>query len=187
MACCLCVVHTGLLNAAGSQPRAPASGPSGRSPSGLRPRADISARAEYASFLADVGAAAAMVFSALCAAYGKAKSGAGIAAMVAGRPRHIVKSIVAVVIPGIVAIDGQAVAVLLTHPHPVRTSLLLGAGLSVGLSGLAAGFAVGTVGGAGERGPAQQPRLFVGVTPVLVFAEVLGLYGLFVALIVCTK
>jgi hypothetical protein len=35
----------------------------------------------------------------------------------------------------------------------------LGAGLSVGLSGLAAGFAVGIVGDAGVRGTAQQPRL----------------------------
>ncbi len=35
----------------------------------------------------------------------------------------------------------------------------MGAGLSVGLSGLAAGFAVGIVGDAGVRGTAQQPRL----------------------------
>ena len=39
----------------------------------------------------------------------------------------------------------------------------LGAGLSVGLSGLAAGFAIGIVGDAGVRGTAQQPRLFIGM------------------------
>jgi V-type H+-transporting ATPase proteolipid subunit len=39
----------------------------------------------------------------------------------------------------------------------------LGAGLSVGMAGLAAGFAVGVVGDAGVRGTAQQPRLFVGM------------------------
>lgn len=39
----------------------------------------------------------------------------------------------------------------------------LGAGLSVGLAGLAAGFAIGIVGDAGVRGTAQQPRLFVGM------------------------
>lgn len=39
-----------------------------------------------------------------------------------------------------------------------RAFLQLGAGLSVGLSGLAAGFAVGIVGDAGVRGTAQQPR-----------------------------
>lgn len=80
----------------------------------------------------------------------------------------------------------------------------LGAGLSVGLAGLAAGFAIGIVGDAGVRGTAQQPRLFVGMASVsslgwrrlftlkaqiliLIFAEVLGLYGLIVALIMNTK
>ena len=44
----------------------------------------------------------------------------------------------------------------------------LGAGLSVGLAGLAAGFAIGIVGDAGVRGTAQQPRLFVGMVGVSV-------------------
>lgn len=43
----------------------------------------------------------------------------------------------------------------------------LGAGLSVGLAGLAAGFAIGIVGNAGVRGTAQQPRLFVGMILIL--------------------
>lgn len=96
-----------------------------------------------------------------------------------------------------------------------RGFLHLGAGLSVGLSGLAAGFAVGIVGDAGVRGTAQQPRyvhsfslnpmiavenidkenkkhishfrLYVGMILILIFAEVLGLYGLIVALIMTTK
>ena len=58
----------------------------------------------------------------------------------------------------------------------------LGAGLSVGLSGLAAGYAIGIVGDAGVRGTAQQPRLYVGMILILIFAEVLGLYGLIVAI-----
>lgn len=63
----------------------------------------------------------------------------------------------------------------------------LGAGLSVGLSGCGAGYAIGVVGDAGVRGTAQQPRLFVGMILILIFAEVLGLYGLIVALILSTK
>ena len=63
----------------------------------------------------------------------------------------------------------------------------LGAGLSVGLAGLAAGFAIGIVGDAGVRGSAQQPRLFVGMILILIFAEVLGLYGLIVALLMNSK
>jgi V-type H+-transporting ATPase 16kDa proteolipid subunit len=56
----------------------------------------------------------------------------------------------------------------------------LGAGLSVGLSGLAAGMAIGIVGDAGVRATAQQPKLFVGMILILIFAEALGLYGLYV-------
>ena len=68
-----------------------------------------------------------------------------------------------------------------------RSFVHLGAGLSVGLSGLAAGFAIGVVGDAGVRGVAQQPKLFVGMILILIFAEVLGLYGLIVALLLSTK
>lgn len=74
-----------------------------------------------------------------------------------------------------------------SHFLYLRSFLDLGAGLSVGLSGLAAGFAIGIVGDAGVRGTAQQPRLFVGMILILIFAEVLGLYGLIVALILTTK
>lgn len=57
----------------------------------------------------------------------------------------------------------------------------------MGLAGLAAGFAIGIVGDAGVRGTAQQPKLFVGMILILIFAEVLGLYGLIVALLLNTK
>jgi V-type H+-transporting ATPase proteolipid subunit len=67
-----------------------------------------------------------------------------------------------------------------------RGFLDLGSGLSVGLAGLAAGFAVGIVGDSGVRGTAQQPRLFVGMVLILIFAEVLGLYGMIVAIILNT-
>lgn len=63
----------------------------------------------------------------------------------------------------------------------------MGAGLSVGLSGLAAGVAIGIVGDAGVRGTAQQPRLYVGMILILIFAEVLALYGLIVSLVMVVK
>ncbi len=59
----------------------------------------------------------------------------------------------------------------------------LASGLSCGLSGLAAGMAIGIVGDAGVRANGQQPKLFVGMVLILIFAEALGLYGLIVALI----
>uniref|UniRef100_A0A8B9DGP0 V-type proton ATPase proteolipid subunit n=1 Tax=Anser cygnoides TaxID=8845 RepID=A0A8B9DGP0_ANSCY len=129
---------------------------------------------------------------ALGAAYGTAKSGTGIAAMSVMRPELIMKSIIPVVMAGIIAIYGLVVAVLIANALSpsitlFKSFLQLGAGLSVGLSGLAAGFAIGIVGDAGVRGTAQQPRLFVGMILILIFAEVLGLYGLIVALILSTK
>ncbi|KAK2085076.1 V-type proton ATPase 16 kDa proteolipid subunit [Saguinus oedipus] len=147
---------------------------------------------EYASFFAVMGTSAAMVFSALGAAYGTAKSGTGISAMSVMRPELIMKSIIPVVMAGIITIYGLVVAVLITNSlnddiSLYRSFLQLGANLSVGLSGLAAGFAIGIVGGAGMQGTAQQPRLFVGMILILIFAEVLGLYGLIFVLILSTK
>lgn len=147
----------------------------------------------YAPFFGAIGSAAAMVFTAFGAAYGTAKSGTGIAAMAVMRPELIMKSIVPVVMAGIIAIYGLVVAVLIGNSmDPKNYSLFegfldLGSGLSVGLAGLAAGFAVGIVGDSGVRGTAQQPRLFVGMVLILIFAEVLGLYGMIVAIILNTQ
>src|ERR1700732_2762901 len=80
------------------------------------------------------------------------------------------------------------VIMIVAPVQPLYTGFIqLGAGLSVGLAGLAAGFAIGIVGDAGVRGTAQQPKLFVGMILILIFAEVLGLYGLIVALLLNTK
>ncbi|TPP66351.1 V-type proton ATPase proteolipid subunit [Fasciola gigantica] len=146
----------------------------------------------YAPFFGVMGAVSAVVFCALGAAYGTAKAGAGICSMGVMRPELIIKSIIPVVMAGIVGIYGLVVAVLvvqqLDSAKKMDKSLYqLGAGLSVGLSGLGAGFAIGIVGDAGVRGTAQQARLFVGMVLILIFAEVLGLYGLIVALMLSTK
>merc|ERR1719309_1212355 len=88
------------------------------------------------------------------------------------------KSVVPVVMAGIIAIYGVVISVLISQNISEGMKLYsaflhLGAGLSVGLSGLAAGFAIGIVGDAGVRGTAQQPKLFVGMILILIFAEVL--------------
>jgi len=90
-----------------------------------------------------------------------------------------VTDIVPVIMAGIIGIYGLVVSVLISdglqQRLPLYTGFIqLGAGLSVGLAGLAAGFAIGIVGDAGVRGTAQQPRLFVGMILILIFAEVLG-------------
>ncbi|BGP41688.1 H(+)-transporting V0 sector ATPase subunit c [Rhodotorula kratochvilovae] len=154
----------------------------------------------YAPFFGAMGCTAAIVFTCLGASYGTAKSGVGIAAMGVLRPDLMMKCIIPVVMAGIIAIYGLVVSVLISggleSPMALYSGFIqLGAGLSVGLAGLSAGFAIGIVGDAGVRGVAQQGRVFVGMVlcappfphTILIFAEVLGLYGLIVALILNTR
>lgn len=54
-----------------------------------------------------------MLFLALGAAYGTAKSGCGISAMAVMKPEFIMKSVIPVVMAGIIAIYGLVVAVLI--------------------------------------------------------------------------
>ena len=81
----------------------------------------------------------------------------------------------------------------LAHPPPhlvsSRSSAVahFGGGLACGLSGLAAGMAIGIVGDSLTRASAEQPKLFVGMVLILIFAEALGLYGLIVGLILASK
>ncbi|PVH96048.1 V-type ATPase [Periconia macrospinosa] len=139
-----------------------------------------------------MGCTSAIVFTCFGAAYGTAKAGVGVSAMGVLRPDLIVKNIIPVVMAGIIGIYGLVVSVLISNDLKSDSSLFanfiqLGAGLSVGLAGMAAGFAIGIVGDAGVRGTAQQPRLFVGMILILIFAEVLGLYGLIVALLMNSR
>merc|ERR1712151_706968 len=109
-------------------------------------------------------------------------------------PEFIMKSIIPVVMAGIIAIYGLVVSVLIGNGMVDATKyslfkgfLDLGSGMSVGIAGLAAGYAIGVVGDVGVRGTGMQPKLFVGLILILIFAEVLGLYGLIVALILNTQ
>ena len=105
------------------------------------------------------------------------------------KPDLIMKSIIPVVMAGILGIYGLIVAVILVQKINSNDytffngSKHLASGLCCGLSSLAAGMAIGIVGDAGVRANAQQPKLFVGVILILIFAEALGLYGLIIALI----
>ena len=75
-----------------------------------------------------------------------------------------------------------------TLPYcPKKGFAHFGCGMAVGLSGMAAGTAIGIVGDAGVRATAQQPKLFVGMVLILIFAEALGLYGPIVGLVLCNK
>merc|ERR1711907_799083 len=122
-----------------------------------------------APFFGFMGCAAALVFACLGAAYGTAKLGVGVPG--------IYGLIVAVLLGS--GIDGK-------KPYNYASYSgysALAAGLCCGMAGLSAGIAIDIVGDAGVRANARQPKLFVGVILILIFAEALGLYGLIVALI----
>ncbi|THU97228.1 V-type ATPase [Dendrothele bispora CBS 962.96] len=142
----------------------------------------------YAPFFGVMGCTSAVVFTSVGAGYGIAKSGVGITAMSVLRPDLMMRCTIPAIMAGIVAIYGLVVSVIIAGSLAPLMSLshsflLLGAGLSVGLAGIPSGFAIGIVGDAGVRGTAQQQRVFVGMILIVIFAEVLALYGLIVALI----
>merc|ERR1719453_1994752 len=138
-----------------------------------------------APFFGFMGCAAALVFACLGAAYGTAKSGVGVANMGVLHSEMIMKSIIPIIMAVLLGsgIDGK-------KPYNYASYSgysALAAGLCCGMAGLSAGIAIGIVGDAGVRANARQPKLFVGVILILIFAEALGLYGLIVALILSSK
>ncbi|KAF0893616.1 hypothetical protein E2562_028030 [Oryza meyeriana var. granulata] len=150
---------------------------------------------EVAPFFGFLGAASALVFSCMGAAYGTARSGVGVANMGVMRPELVMKSIVPVVMAGVLGIYGLIIAVIVsTGINPMAQPYFLfdgyahlAAGLSTGLCSLAAGLAIGVVGDAGVRANAQQPKLFVGMILILIFAEALALYGLIIGIILSSR
>ena len=104
------------------------------------------------------------------------------------------KNIIPVVMAGVLGIYGLIIAVIIGNGvtgmkdgHIVYSLYTgyahLAGGLCCGMSGLSAGIAIGIVGDAGVRATAEQPKMYVGMVLILIFAEALGLYGLIVGLI----
>ena len=141
-----------------------------------------------AYFYGYMGIASALVFANLGAAFGTAKSGVGICSMGVKKPEKIIKSVIPVIMAGILGIYGLIVAVILNQKissgytyHKAYSHL--SSGLCCGLSSLGAGIAIGVGGDAGVRGLGETDKIFVGMMLILIFAEALGLYGLIVSLI----
>eukprot|EP00474_Spongospora_subterranea_P008811 CRZ09269.1 hypothetical protein [Spongospora subterranea] len=144
---------------------------------------------EAAPFFGFMGVTAALVFSNLGSAYGTAKSGVGLSSMGVMNPHLVTRNIIPIVMAGVLGIYGLIVGVILISKIPSSGYSLftgfahLASGLVCGLSSLAAGLAIGVVGDAGVRANGQQPRLYVSMVLILIFAEALGLYGLIIAII----
>merc|ERR1712146_769032 len=113
-----------------------------------------------APFFGFMGCAAALVFACLGAAYGTAKSGVGVANMGVLHAEMIMKSIIPIIMAGVLGIYGLIVAVLFAsgisgdEPYGYASYSgysALAAGLCCGMAGLSAGIAIGIVGDAGVR------------------------------------
>ena len=149
----------------------------------------IHSTGDDSAFFSFAGIASALVFANLGAAYGTYKSGVGICHLGILRPEKIIKSVIPVIMAGILGIYGLIVAVILNQKinrdnlDNKKAYSHLAAGLCVGLSSLGAGLAIGIGGDAGVRALGQEDRIFVGMMLILIFAEALGLYRLIVSLI----
>ena len=132
----------------------------------------------------------------LGSAYGTAKSGVGMMSMGVMNPQLVMKNIIPVVMAGVLGIYGLIIAVIIGNAvkpfgstgrimsYSTYTGFAhLAGGMCCGLSGMSAGIAIGIVGDAGVRAVAMQPKMYVGMVLILIFAEALGLYGLIVGLI----
>merc|ERR1712164_164627 len=102
------------------------------------------------TFFGFMGVTSAVVFANLGAAYGTAKSGVGICSMGVMRPDMVMRSIIPVVMAGVLGIYGLITAVIINGKMepPAKLSAytgyaMLGSGLTVGLSSWAAGYAIG--------------------------------------------
>eukprot|EP01114_Cavostelium_apophysatum_P006024 TRINITY_DN17221_c0_g1_i1.p1 TRINITY_DN17221_c0_g1~~TRINITY_DN17221_c0_g1_i1.p1 ORF type:complete len:156 (+),score=27.02 TRINITY_DN17221_c0_g1_i1:77-544(+) len=143
---------------------------------------------DAAYFFGAMGSTCALVFACFGAAYGTAKSAIGISAMGVMRPEIVMKCTIPVIMAGALAIYGLILSLIVGGNvkegsySMYKGFLSLSAGLSTGLSCLAAGMAIGIVGDAGVRAVGQQPKLFTAMVLILIFAEALGIYGLIIGL-----
>jgi len=152
----------------------------------------------FAAFMAGMGMVSALVFSAIGSAYGMAKAGVAVTSIGIIHPDKLMKSLIPVIMAGMIGIYGVLIAIVLTTTK-LKSGLdgemlsdfsgivCFAGGLACGLSGLAAGIAIGVVGDSGVRANAVQPKVFTPMIVILVFAEALGIFGVIIGIIAISK
>ena len=124
---------------------------------------------ELAIFLRNMGIASALCFANIGAAYGTAVSSVGILNMGIRKPEIIIKSVIPVIMAGILGIYGLIVVVILNQNDKVDDYNLfngwkhLASDLCCGLSSLGAGI----TGDERARAIGQQDKRFVGMMLIL--------------------
>ena len=126
-------------------------------------------------------------------AIGTAKCGIGLASASLINKSVIVRGLIAPIMAGIIGIYGLVFAIVVLDSivssgyHIGKAFAHFAGGISVGFTGLAAGLTIGISGQIGIISFAKQPELFVGMTLVLIFGEVLGIYGMVISLVLNSK
>lgn len=145
-----------------------------------------------APFFSYLGIAIALSCTALGSAYGTFKSSMGVFAVCQVHPEQIYKGLMPIIMAGIVGIYGLVAAIIVApnmgFPYSIYKGYAnLGGGISVGFCGLASGVCIGVAGDVAVRAMAEQPRLIMGAMLILIFGEVLGLYGFIIAILLSGK
>lgn len=144
----------------------------------------------YSVFFGGLGVFTGIVLSCAGSAIGTAKCGIGLCSAALISRGTIVRALIAPIMSGVIGIYGLVFSIVAYsdfssgNPYHIQNAMsVFGGGLCVGFSGLAAGVSIGISGQYGIVCYAKQPDLFVGLTLVLIFGEVLGIYGMVISLV----
>ena len=143
----------------------------------------------WSPFFGFGGICIGVVLACAGSAIGTAKCGIGLASASMINKPVIVRGLIAPIMAGIIAIYGLVFAIVVNDSikndgyHSSSSYAHLAGGLSVGFTGLSAGLTIGIAGQYGIIAFAKKPELFVGLTLVLIFGEVLAIYGMVISLV----